>query len=307
MAKYDVIINAFSCSEQAPCGKWAKEFFTNPPLIINVPGTGSASFRAKAAQWAKTGDLFKAAVAERAPEMNGCEIGKRAMTTFSCGWNFADQVFMYDNEIEKLDAYLLLDGMHSTNQTNWIKFAKRAATGKAFFAMAHSSIVPPFISSTVSNNTIFAEAGKTDGVCANMEIPDYILNAVLLAPITISLAASKDANGKILLPAIKKTWTQDPLKTHESCGNMAILGYNGNDRPDHVYIAWYVSPRLWQWLGGVMSEVVRDEPKIEIKPMEPTPPSIPVDVPPLSSSSSATSSISVWDLISSVIKKIFGA
>ena len=105
----NVILNVFSCSSQAPCNKWATEFFSDPPLIINVAGSGSAVWRAKVNQWAKTGDLFLAAVKENFPKLTDIEIGKRGLTTFSAGWNFADELFKYDNEINKLDAYLLLE------------------------------------------------------------------------------------------------------------------------------------------------------------------------------------------------------
>ena len=50
---------------------------------------------------------------------------------------------------------------------------------------------------------------------------------------------------------------------------MSILGYWGNDRPDHIFLAWYVSKNVWNWLGDTWS-------KVEEKPIEPTPqPEIP--------------------------------
>ena len=269
----NVILNVFSCSSQAPCNKWATEFFSDPPLIINVAGSGSAVWRAKVNQWAKTGDLFLAAVKENFPKLTDIEIGKRGLTTFSAGWNFADELFKYDNEINKLDAYLLLDGCHTKELTNWIKFASRAASGNAFFVMVHSSIKPPFISSTDSNNIIFQGASLSSQT-TNINIPDYILQAKLPDPgVVISIAAAyKD--GKLALPAVTKKWTTDPLISHNSHSNMAILGYSGNDRPDHVYIAWYVSKRVWNWLGDLWSkpaeviipipEPVVSEPKTDV-------------------------------------------
>ena len=245
----DVIINAFSCSQQAPCNKWVSEFFTDAPLTINVP---SVAFRQKAIEWAKTGDLFKAAVKENFKE--DIEIRRRGMTTFSLGWSFADELLKFPNEIDKLDAYLLLDGCHTKQLNNWFCFAKRAAEGKAFFVMAHSSIVPPYISSTESNSKIF---DSIDGAAISpcIEVPDYILKATLPPDgIAISLAKS---NGT---PAVSKHWAQDPLIGFESAGNMTKLHYGGNDRPDHVYIAWYVSKRLWQWFGTMwsISECITD-------------------------------------------------
>ncbi len=268
MVKKDVILNVFSCSTQAPCKTWAGQFFKDAPIILNVPGTGSASFRNKAIQWGHTGDLFRAALNELAPDSKDIEIGRRGLTTFSAGWNFAEELLKFPVEIERLDAYLLIDGMHSTVFDNWIKFAKRAVKGEAFFVMAHSSIIPPFISSTKSNTEIFTAASQ--GLTINSDIPDYILNAKLPANgISISAAAAYDKNGKLLLPQITKKWTKDPLINSSRCGNMSILGYSGNDRCDHIFLAWYVSKNVWNWLGDIWS-------KVEEKPIEPiTHPEIP--------------------------------
>jgi hypothetical protein len=278
MVKKDVILNVFSCSTQAPCKLWAGQFFKDPPIIISVPGTGSASFRNKAIQWGKTGDLFRAALNELAPGSKDIEIGRRGLTTFSAGWNFTEELLKFPNELERLDAYLLLDGMHSTVFDNWIKFAKRAAESKAFLVLCHSSIIPPFISSTKSNTKIFMAA--SEGLPTNNNIPDYILHAQLPENgITISAAAAYDKNGKLLLPQITKKWQSDPLINSNRCGNMSILGYSGNDRPDHIYLAWHCSKRIWQWLGETWSKVEKENPiepvipteSIETKPVEPAP------------------------------------
>lgn len=219
--------------------------FEDAPLTINVP---SSIFRQKAIEWAKTGDLFAAAVKENFKKRE-IEIKRRGLTTFSLGWSFADEMLKYPNEINKLNAYLLLDGCHTKQLDNWFAFAKRAAEGKAFFVMAHSSIVPPYISSTESNSKIF-DSAKDAEFSPCVEVPDYILKAKLPPDgIAISLAKS---NGT---PAVSKHWTQDPLIGFESAGNMTKLHYSGNDRPDHVYIAWYVSKRLWQWLGTEWSKI----------------------------------------------------
>jgi hypothetical protein len=270
MVKKDVILNVFSCSTQAPCSNWKNEFFKNAPIIINVPGTGSASFRNKAIQWGHTGDLFRAALNEMVPNSKDIEIGRRGLTTFSAGWNFSEELLKFPAELERLNSYLLLDGCHTTVLDNWIKFAKRAAEGKAFMVMTHSSIIPPFISSTKSNTQIFTAASQ--GLPTNNDIPDYILHAEL-PPNGISISAAPAyVDGKLVLPAITKKWTSDPLINSNRCGDLSILGYSGNDRCDHIFIAWYCSKRVWQWLGETWSKA-EDEPTIpkvipEEKPVE---------------------------------------
>jgi len=266
--KKDVIINVYSCSAAAPCHTWAESFFTDPPLIINVPAN---QFRPKAIQWSKTGDAFAAALKEYFPTLKNVEVGRRGLTTFSLGWIFTDELLKFKKERDRLDAYLLLDGCHTSLLDCWVDLGIRAANGDAFMAMAHSSIKPPFISTTISNTRIFdqSEAAQTKPVEA-AEIPDYILDAKLPPQgVTISLGGSGN------LPPISKTWKKDPLIAHNSAGNLIQLHYSGNDRPDHVYIAWHVSKRLWQFLGERWSKqegpVIDDPPAPDIEKPDPKP------------------------------------
>lgn len=245
--KRDVIITVYSCSKQAPCSKWAKEFFTEAPLLVNVP---VGQFRSKAIQWARTGDLFKAAVKDILKQ--DIEIGKRGLVTFSLGWIFADELVKFKAERERLDAYILLDGCHTSVLDSWCQYADIPASGNAFMVMAHSSIKPPYISTTTTNSKIFQHAES--GSAENIETPDFITNATLPENgITIYLVKSGS------LPAISRKWTKDPLISAKSAGNLVKLHYSGNDRPDHVYIAWYVSKRLWKWLGQEWSKEVVQE------------------------------------------------
>jgi hypothetical protein len=274
--KKDVIICAFACSSQAPCHEWKDEFFEDPPLIINVPGGGGRTFRSKAASWASTGDLFRAALRERMPEMKDVEIGRRGLVTFSAGWSFADQLLKYKIERERVDAYLLLDGCHTSNLSNWAEFGKRAARGEAFLAMAHSSIKPPYISAGKSNGIILDRACEAEDKVECIVVPDHVLDkAIPEGSVKISLAGAKNSAGKLVLPPISKVWTSDPLIEHDICGNAVKLWYAGNDRPDHVYIAWHTSKRLWKWLGEFWSTVAE-----EVEPVEPPePPEPDVDEP----------------------------
>lgn len=246
--KKDVIITVFACSAQAPCQTWAKQYFDNEPLILNVPGGGGPEFRAKAIKWGKTGDLFAAAVKELAPQYGDIEIGNRGLVTFSVGWSFADELFKFPNEIEKLDSYLLLDGCHTDILDFWVKFAARAANMDAFMVMAHTEIKPPFISTTTTNTRIFERACKANGDDPDRPTvssipPEYIVKRQLDKPVTVSLAKAGT------LPAIKKSWDKDPLVSFKNRGALTVLAYSGNDRPDHVYVSWYVSEVLWRWLG----------------------------------------------------------
>ena len=245
----DIILTVYACSSKAPCTHWAKEFFEDEPIVLAVPGSGGTAFRQKAIKWALTGDLFAAALKELRRDLKDVTIRKRALVTFSAGWAFADEILKVPEERKRLDAYLLLDGCHTKNLRHWAKFAALAAKPKKIMIMAHSSITPPFISSTNSNKQIFLEAKEENNVGQKKELndiflPQFIVNAEIPKEgITISLGSSGN------LPAIKKSWKRDALINFEAHGNLIRLHYQGNDRPDHVYIAWYVSERLWKWLG----------------------------------------------------------
>lgn len=253
MIKKDVIITVFANSTQAPCNKWAQEFFSEEPIVLTVPGGGGNDFRAKAINWTRSGDTFAAALKELRPDLKDVEVGRRGLVTFSAGWAFADELLKSATEKDRLDAYLLLDGCHTNVLAQWISFASRAANLDAFMVMAHSCIKPPFISTTITNSEIFRRAAASNSADmakpeVESDIPDYVLNAVITDPITISLGASPG------LPGVSKKWPKDVLMNSENRGGLTRLQYSGNDRPDHVYIAWYVAKRLWKWLGEEWSE-----------------------------------------------------
>lgn len=251
----DVIITCFACSAQAPCKDFAKKYFTDEPIIISVPGGGGSSFRAKAIQWAKTGDAFAAALKENG--YKDVTIKRRGLVTFSVGWSFADELFKFQNEIDKLNAYILLDGCHTTNLDNWIKFATKAANADAWMTMAHTAIIPPtFPSSTNTNTALFKAACSNNDAneqSPKMEtnLPEYILQAQLpVNGVDISLGASPG------MQASKKHWVTDPLVSSMNRGYLTKLGYSGNGPTDHVYVAWHVAPRLWNLLGDFWSSNV---------------------------------------------------
>jgi hypothetical protein len=264
-----VILNVFSCSSQAPCNKWAVQYFSGNVVSIVAPNP----FQQKAIQWARTGDAFKAALAELRPDLIHETIDKRILVTFSVGWTFAHELLKFEKELNLLDAYLLLDGCHTPDLNNWVKYAKRAMEGKCIMIAAHSSIVPPFISSTKSNTTIMDQACALATTTNDIIIPEYVTERILPKPITINLGAAGTKGTGQYLPPVSKTWKEDPLIKADVYGKFIKLHYSGNDRPDHVYIAWYTSERLWKLMGNLMMEDTNPEiPKLKQIPTQETPP-----------------------------------
>jgi hypothetical protein len=271
MIERNVIITVYANSSKAPASKWAEDFFEDTPIVLNVPGAGGSSFRRKAIQWASTGDLFQAALNELRKDAANIKIKNRGLVTFSVGWSFADELLKFTRERKALDCYILLDGCHTKNLTHWKEFAKTAFESNKFFIMAHSNINPPFISAKDSNTIIFNSVKNNPSLdkskFKNINIPDCVLNAKLPDEgVKISLGAAGN------LPPISKIWKRDALIDFETVGNIVRLNYQGNDRPDHVYIAWHVSERLWMWLGKFWTELApstRPEPFVSKKTLAP--------------------------------------
>jgi hypothetical protein len=250
----DVILTAYACSAQAPCSQWAKEMFKDEPIVLAVPGSGG-TFIQKGQQWAASGDAFRAALHDLAPQHKDVPIRRRALVTFSAGWQLPHTMLVPEREQQLLDAFILEDGLHSTNMDHWVAYATRAARKDAWMVMAHSRIKPPFVSTTETNTALFKRA------CENNDkepepstkadtLPDYISNPEIPdGGIKVTVGASKDATGKVVMPAVTKVWDKDCLLGWDNRGDLYRLDYDGNDRPDHVYIAWWVAPRLWRMLA----------------------------------------------------------
>lgn len=249
MLEKDVFLTVYSTSVMAPANKWAEQMFGPDALVLSMPGQGGNDFRANILSWAKTGDVFAAAVKRLAPKED-IKIRRRILVTFSAGWAAGDELLKLDSEVSKLDAYLLLDGCHTENLVHWQRYANKAACGEAAMWMAHSSIKPPFVSTTVTNGRLFETAQKirnsaTNVIKYDLDIPEVISNTQLASPISITAGAVGNVK------AVTKVWTQDPLIKARSCGNLLELHYSGDDRPDHMYIAWHAQRRLWQALADL--------------------------------------------------------
>jgi hypothetical protein len=252
----DVIMTAYACSSQAPCSKWGRELFADEPIIISVPGSGG-TFLKKGRQWAATGDAFRAALQELAPQHKDVEIRRRAIITFSAGWLLPHHILISPKEQQLLDACIMEDGLHTKDLDHWVNFATRAVKSDAWMVMAHSQIVPPFASAKETNESIFHQAIRRDDADPNSPktkidaLPEFLGSPSVPAEgIRITVSAVKDANGKVVMPAQTKVWRKDCLSTWDNRGNLYLLEYEGNDRPDHVYIAFHVQPRLWKLLAA---------------------------------------------------------
>ncbi len=249
MPARDIILTAYACSAQAPCSSWAREMFDEEPIVLAVPGSGG-NFLRKGRQWSATGDAFRAALRELAPQYRDVEVRRRALVTFSGGWQLTHNLLLSEREQQLLDACILEEGLHSDEMDHWVNFAKRAANGKAWMMMAHSQVTPPYVSSKITNEMVFNRAISEGSAPKCLELPDYLLNAMLPSEgIRIPVASVKDATGRVVMPAQTKIWDKDCLVSWDNRGSLYLLEYEGDDRPDPLYIAWVTAPRLWRMLA----------------------------------------------------------
>lgn len=252
LPKKNLVLSVFSTSSLAPAQQWANSFFDDETVVLSVPGSSGSEFRQRVIRWCRTGDLFQAALKELAPRHVGkFEIKNRILVTFSVGWSAADEIFKFTSEVDKLNAYILLDGCHTQALDHWKNFALKAAVGDAVFIMAHSSIIPPFISAEKTNTILFKYGQDILEYCSShpkikISLPEYITNYKIEPPIQISLGAAGN------LPKISKMFHQDPLIKYDVVGGMIKLHYAGNDRPDHVYICNYVQKRMYKLLSQLI-------------------------------------------------------
>jgi hypothetical protein len=217
----------------------AKELFRDEPLVLVVPGSGGDFIR-YGREWTATGDVFRAALRQLSPANKDIEIGRRALVTFSAGWQFGHGILGSQKERDRLDAYLVEDGIHTSELTRWTSYATRAAKGEALMAMAHTNIVPPFVSTTTTNTKVFKDAMAAAGAVLELDLTEHLANPEFPAEGIRVRAGSP--------PATKK-WDKDPLKEWERAGQLYRLDYGGTTGSDHMFISWIVGPRLWRVLA----------------------------------------------------------
>ena len=237
----DIVLTAFSCSAAAPCGDWAKRWFKEPPRVVWVPGANSQQFENVGISAGQDLVAWAAAHAQCLPS----EVRRIAAVTFSAGWGFAYRL-MRSPTVGMLDTVLLLDGMHTTDLGGPKVFAECAAHGaedNPTLIMAHSQIVPPFVSSTTTNNEIMAAAlACWPSPLPELMAPDYVSHAVLDQPVTCGNQYGK------------RTFTTDPLCKQSNCGNAWCLEYADASAAGHIYIATVAQPRYWRWLAERWAE-----------------------------------------------------
>lgn len=136
-------------------------------------------------------------------------VRKLALSAWSAGYGAIEQILRQTGG-KNIDAVLLLDSLHAgyaneqaktlkTAQLDpFVAFAKRAAAGKTFMFMSHSSIIPP-------------------GYASTTEVVDHVV---------------KQLGGKLSKAKRQDVLGLDMIRKYDK-GNFHVRGYDGDDKPDH--------------------------------------------------------------------------
>jgi len=154
-------------------------------------------------------------------------LGRIALSSWSAGYGAIWHIIDRQANAERIDAVLLSDGLHvgfepdkqrerlvnSASMAAFTLFADRAVNGDKLFAITHSSIVTPYASTT--------------------ETASYLLQQENIARIPLNEQGPR--------PNMFQTSRADR-------GALHVMGYAGNDKPDHCDQLHAIGDTLFPYL-----------------------------------------------------------
>lgn len=154
-------------------------------------------------------------------------LGRIALSSWSAGYGAVWHIIDRQANADRIDAVLLSDGLHvgfepdkkrervvnSASMAAFTLFADRAITGEKLFAITHSSIVTPYASTTETANFLLSQENV-------QRIP---LNEQGPRPNMIQISRGDR-------------------------GSLHVLGYAGNDKPDHCDQLHAIGDTLFPYL-----------------------------------------------------------
>jgi hypothetical protein len=191
-----------------------KEFVrtANGVVLVGIDlGIGSGAYAnafASPTTFERLLSSIEAAMAKKTGKKKA-RIRKLALSAWSAGYGAIEQILRQPAG-KKVDALVLLDSLHAgyaDEQAKTLKvppiepfiaFARRAAAGKTFMFMSHSSIIPP-------------------GYASTAETAHFVVQQLKGKP---KRAKRQDVLGLDLIQRYDR-------------GNFHVRGYTGDDKPDH--------------------------------------------------------------------------
>ncbi len=133
------------------------------PLVYITPAGFSRVFRQESYKYLRDGRILPNLLAARGS-------GTRAsFISFSAGYGFLDELLKIPDDVQMIDAIVLLDSLHSGKDPDgtasdrqiakWTSFAERAHAGKALLWVAHTDVPTPYASTTDTAHEVLSLAG----------------------------------------------------------------------------------------------------------------------------------------------------
>ncbi|MBK8251112.1 MAG: hypothetical protein IPK82_00385 [Polyangiaceae bacterium] len=191
-----------------------KEFVktSNGVVLVGIDlGIGSGAYQNGFASPQTFPKLLASIEAEMAKRSGNAKahVRKLALSAWSAGYGAIDQILRQTGG-KNIDSVILLDSLHAGYENEqqktlktvqldpFVAFAKRAASGKTFMFMSHSSIIPP-------------------GYASTTEVASYVVQKLGGKP---AKAKREDVLGLDMIRKYDKS-------------NFHVRGYEGDDKPDH--------------------------------------------------------------------------
>jgi hypothetical protein len=192
--------------------------------IVNL-GLGSAAYDAQfATRFALPVVLDRAQATLEKRGLKHGKLRRLALSAFSAGYGAVRGVLNQPALAERVDAVLLLDGLHTGFMPRdhsldegrlapFLRFAKQAAAGKKLFSITHSEITP--------NGDYASTRATTDALLAHVGASRVHGDGAPELPALASLV-----NVKKLVPFVQRSEAQK--------GCLHVRGFAGTEEPDHI-------------------------------------------------------------------------
>jgi hypothetical protein len=217
--------------------------FSQPPVVLTVPGGSSEGFRRTAQGYRLNHsvlDRFLSVHLGRKGLFNKIRPRRICLVSFGDGWPWVAEILRSKKDVPRIDTVLMINGITTRSLKAWTDFAAKAESraNAPRLWLVHNRLNGV----TPAHKRIIKAASS--GV--QVVVPNYISNSGDdFFPIKVY---SKNERPKT------KLFHHDPLVEVDRAGNVARFEYAGNTEHDELYLVHHVQPRFWRWLRDLWKD-----------------------------------------------------
>jgi hypothetical protein len=152
-----------------PARKEWVQAMTRQVFVAQTLGTGSGPYETTYRAAGAFERFVKSVEEALSTEVRKAKARRIGLSAWSAGYGAVQEILRQPAWRDRIDTVVLLDGMHAgyygdgLNEAQlepFVRYAKRAASGKALMIVSHSSIIPPgYASTTETANYLINELG----------------------------------------------------------------------------------------------------------------------------------------------------